>query len=370
MPCTVYLRLEKGQTVSQAQAEVSALYPAMIDASNAGHDVTPAEVAREKARPVVISSVEHGSMAMRKQFAFAAPVLMGGIILLLLMVSANVSGLMLARAETRAHDVALRLSLGASRLSIMRSALISALCPAAAGGVAGWIIARYCGPLLTTFLPARRPLGIALTPDWRVVAFTAATCIAAALLMSVLPAWRASRIDFAHVMGRGSTRTTTPRAGRVLSAVQIAFATVLVAGSFVLVRTLEALRQQDPGFRRDNLVVMRLNPRMAGVKSPEMPAIFDEVVRRARALPGVTAVAESDGAPMRGVGMVTTVTRPGRQATFQDQFNVSLSGVSTDYFRALGMRILEGRGFEEADRDSKPRQDRSERAIRPPVLSG
>jgi predicted permease len=356
MPCTVYLRLKDAAAIAQAQSEIEALYPAMVDAENALRSRPPDVIARLKSLHPVLSSVERGSMAMRKQFVHATPVLLAAIMLMLLMVSANVSGLMLARAETRASDAAVRLSLGASRWSIMRRALTDALLPAAAGGLAGWAAARACGPMLLALLPARRPLAVDLSPDWRVIAFTAVACIAAAVLMSVLPAWRASRTDFSTVMARGALRTTAPRTGRTLAAAQVALATVLLGGGFVLVRTLEALRNQDPGFERDNLVVMTLNPRMAGVKGQQIMKIFDEVIRRARALPGVTAVAVSERAPMRGTGFVTTVVRPGTEATFRDALNVSLNGVSPGYFATLGIRILEGRGLEESDASSKPQR--------------
>jgi hypothetical protein len=217
------------------------------------------------------------------------------------------------------------------------------------------LIARWCGPWLLRFLPARRPLGIELTPDMRVVAFAAVICIFSAVLMSVFPAVNTFRADLSGIMGRQSGRASNPRLSRGVVAFQVALATLLMTGSLVLVRTLDAIRAQDPGFRREKLIILTLNPGMAGVKVGQIPAVFDEVVRRARALPGIEGVSLAQRALMRGVGFKGNAGRVGSRITFADSLNVSLNGVSLDHFANMRMRILEGRGFEPADNKGKPR---------------
>jgi putative ABC transport system permease protein len=184
---------------------------------------------------------------------------------------------MLARAETKRHEAAVRMSLGASRWSMVRQTLVEALVLASANSLGGWSIARLCGPLLLRFLPARRPLGIELKPDMLVLAFVAGVCVLTGLLIGIIPAWSVARADLNSVMRRRSGAVSGPRMGRPLVAFQVAIATALVAGSLALVRTLEVMRAQDPGFRRDKLVVMTLNPRMAGIKSEGIAQVFKDI---------------------------------------------------------------------------------------------
>lgn len=256
-------------------------------------------------RPI-LASAERGVSTLRKQFTGAATVVMGGVVALLLPVCGTIGGLMLARAETHSREVRIRLSLGASRWSILRRTLVEAVLLSCAGAVAGLLIARWCGPWLLRFLPARRPLGIDLTPDMRVVAFAAVISVFSAVLMSVFPAINTFRADLSGIMGRHSGRASRPRLSRVLVALQVGLATLLMTGSLALVRTLDAIRTQDPGFRRDKLIIMTLNPRMAGVKIDQIPAVFDEVVRRARSLPAVGAVSVAQRGLMRGVSPFDT----------------------------------------------------------------
>jgi predicted permease len=352
----IYMRLRERVSMAQAEADMRALYPAMVAVEFAGSAAASGEaMRREQAMQPVLASAERGVSTLRKQFAGAAAAVMGGVAALLLLVCGTLGGLMLARAERNGREVAIRLSLGASRWHILRQTLSEAAVLSAAGAMAGWWIARRGGPWLLAFLPARRPLGLELTPDMRVVAFAAAICIFSALAMSVFPAIHAFRADLSGVMGRQGGRVSRARLSRGLVAFQVGLATLLACGSLALVRTLGELRGLDPGFRRANLIVMTVNPRMAGVREDRIPAIFDEMVRRIRLLPEVDAVSLSQGALMRGVGLKGTVGRVGSRITFADMLNFSSNGVSLDYFRNLRMRILRGRGFEPGDNQGSPR---------------
>lgn len=352
----LYMRLRGGVSLAQAEADVRSLFPAMIAADFAGRPGATSDARNhEKAMRPILAGAERGVSTLRKQFSGAVTAVMGGVAALLLLVCGNIGGLLLARAETRSREAGIRLSLGASRWSILRRTLVEAVLLSCAGAIAGLLMARWCGPWLLWFLPARRPLGIELTPDMRVVAFAAMICIFSAVLMSVFPAINTFRADLSGIMGRQSGRTSRPRLSRGLVAFQVGLATLLMTGSLALVRTLDAIRTQDPGFRREKLIILTVNPRMAGVKIDRIPAVFDEVVRRARSLPGVEAVSLAQRALMRGVGFKGNAGRVGSRITFADSLNVSLNGVSLDHFANMRMRIIEGRGFEPADNKGKPR---------------
>jgi predicted permease len=355
-PSQLYMRLRSGVSMAQAEADVRALFPEMVAADFAGlPEATAGIVDHEMALRPMLTGVERGVSTLRKQFSGAVTAVMGGVAALWLLVCGNIGGLMLARAETSRRTLAILLSLGASRWSILRRAMVESALLSSAGALAGLWIARACGPWLLRFLPARRPLGIELSPNIRVVAFAAAICVISAILMSVVPALDIFGADLAGVMRQSGGTTTRPRTGRSLVAFQVGLATLLTTGSLALVRSLDAIRAQDPGFRREGLIVMTLNPRMAGVKPELVPRVFDEVVRRAQALPGVESVSLAQRALMRGVGFKGNAGRAGARITFADSLNVSLNGVSREHFANMGMRIVKGRGFDPADNQGKPR---------------
>lgn len=353
----VYMRLREGESLSQAEAEAGSLYPAMIEAKysrSSGPGWTAKDMEKDKSKRVVLVRIERGISAMRKQFAGAVGVLMGAVGALLLLVCANTGGLLLARAETRRREIAIRISLGATRWTIVRQTLAEATLLSGAGALIGWFVAHRSGPLLVRFLPARRPLGFELTADLRVLAFATGACVLTAVLISVIPALRVSRMDPNTIMARLSGRASAPRAGRGLVAFQVALATVLVTGGIALVRTLQVMRAQDPGFRRDKLIVLNVNPRMAGVKSDEIPQVFEDVVRRAEVLPGVEGVSLADRPLMRGIGLKASVGSTGTRIPTDDVLNVSLNNVGLGHFANMGMRILEGRDFQPSDNAGKP----------------
>jgi predicted permease len=353
--CEVFLRIRDGVPLTQAEAEVRTLYPAMVDAEYEGQPAASAKaIAIWKARRVLLTPAGRGVSALRKNFSGAALVLMGAGVALLLLVCANVGGLIAAGGEAHRQEIAIRLSLGASRWSIVRRTWIEALVLALGGAAGGWAVAYWCGPMLLRFLPQRRPLGIQLIPDLRVLVFAALACVVTALLVSALPAWNAARTNPNGLVTRSGNRVARPRISRGFVAFQVAISTVLLTGGVSLVRSLNELRDQDPGFRRHNLIVMTVNPRMAGVKSAQIPQVFDELVRRTEAVPGVETVSLANSALMRGIGLKTTAGPTGAQMTFADALNTSVNNVSLRYFDNLNIRILEGRGFRQGDDTAKP----------------
>ena len=353
----IYMRLRPGISASQAESEVRSLYAAMLDAFNSGLPASAHGDSAQEARetPPTVTSIKRGVSAMRKQFGNAVGALMGGVAGLLLLVCSNAGGLMSARTETKRREAAIRMSLGASRWSMVRQTLVEALLLSSVGALGGLLIARLCGPLLLRFLPARRLLGIELIPGTLVLAFVAGACVLTAVLVGIIPAWSVSRTDLNSVIRRHSGAVSGPRVGRALVAFQVAIATALLAGSLALVRTLEAMRAQDPGFRRNKLVVMTLNPRVAGIKSEAIAQVFKDIVKRGASSPGVEGVSLAEKAPMRGVGLKASVLPAGSRITPADSLNVSMNNISLGHFENMGMRLLKGRGFVPQDNGGKPR---------------
>lgn len=359
-PAQIVVRLRPGVTLAQAEAEVKALQPALLAADAALNPGEPAPSAHDLAnRTTSLQSIETGVSTLRKTFRGAVSALLGGVAALLLLVCANAGGLMVARAQARQSELALRLSLGATRATLVRRALYEAFLLSLAGAIGGFAVAAAGAPLLTYLIEQRKPLGLVLTPDPYVFAYAALTCLVATLLLALLPALQILASDPAAVLHRnatsriaGGTRATLAARGLVIA--QVALATLLAVSGVSLYRTLDALQHQDPGFRTDRLIVLRVDPQSAGFRIDERPAILREAIRRTASIPGVEAVALSQAALLRGIGMKSNVAAAGQTFQFSNAMNVSMNSVSANYFEAMRMPLLAGRPLQEGDRAAKP----------------
>jgi predicted permease len=356
----IFARLRAGISVTQASAEAETLYPGLVDDASsdfiAGSSMTDQQkkdyLDGSKRNRAVLEPVSRGTSRLRTQFAVAVEVLMGAVGALLLLVCANIAGLMLARGEASRKEIAVRLSLGATRFTVASQLLMDALVLSLLGAAAAILIARLGGPLLVAFLPSRRPLNLELIPDTRVLLFATGVCMVTALAMSIVPALHLFRADLTALMGRGSPRYRRSYAGIALIALQVALSAILLAGGGALVQTLHQLRSADLGMDRRNLIVMVVNPQITA--QPEHAETqVNQIVLQARRLPGVESVSITAYPQMRGIGMKTTIAPTGTAITDADFLNTTLSSVSIGHFENAGMHVLAGRDFRPSDLSAK-----------------
>jgi predicted permease len=361
----IFVRIRPGISMTQASSEIESLYPGLIDEgigallsnSNMTAEQRQNSIEIWRRDRAVLDPVPHGISRLRKQFSLAVEALMGAVGALLLLVCANIAGLMLARGEATRKDIAIRLSIGATRLAIAGQLISDALLLSILGAAGALLIARWGGSLLLAFLPARRPQALELIPDGRVMLFAAGACIVTALAMSLVPALHLFRADLAGLMGLGGPRHRRSRLGVALVASQVALSAILLTGGVLLVRTLHELRTADLGVDRHNLVVMLVNPDTAAMKIDERPAFVENIVRRAKTLDGVEGAAATSYPQMRGIGPKTSVQPTGTPIRDEDFLNTTFSNVSLDFFKVAGMRLLAGRDFQEADgSETKPQR--------------
>ncbi len=356
----IFARVRSGFSISQASAEIETLYPGLFDAAWGPVKWPPPlteeqkqqYLAGERRNRVILDPIAQGISRLRKQFALAVQVLMGAVGALLLLVCANIAGLMLARGEASRKEIAVRLSLGATRFTVASQLLMDALVLSILGAAIAMAIARWGGPLLLAFLPSRHPLHIELIPDASVLAFAAGICIATALAMSIVPALHLFRADLTALMGRGGPLKRRSYAGIALIGLQIALSSILLIGGGTLVRTLHQLRSADLGMDRRNLIVMVVNPQIADPKrglANDMVGEVNQIVSHAKGLPGVEGVSIASAPLMRGLGPKMTVAPTGTPIRDSDFLNTTFNAVSIGHFENVGMRILAGRDFRPSD---------------------
>ena len=343
-------RLASGATLPEARAR--------LDALGGGNPATEWRV-REKfsgrfedARLIVVSAAT-GSSDVRRQFSDPLFVLLGIAGLVLLIACANVGHLMLARSATRRAEFALRLALGAGRARIVRQVLVEGLVLASGGAVAGIALAYWAAPALVAYASAgRAPVVLNLSPDGRVLAFTTVISILAGLLFATVPAVRASRPGrFADVrpdLGRASVGGDRGP-GKALVVAQIALSLVLLVAAGHFVRTLQNLYRQEPGIDLDRVVVVRLQPRGSGRRTaataPILDRLYRDVLARVEALPGVRSASLARSSPLGASTLGFGVLPPEGGSPK----NLSSTVVYPGYFATIGMPVLQGRDFVDAD---------------------
>jgi putative ABC transport system permease protein len=340
-------RLRDGVTLEQADREVSGLMTRMK------------ETYQGKYAPEFNGSVtavpEQVTGAVRPTLL----VLLGAVALLLLIACANVAGLLLARSEGRAREIALRTALGAARGRLIRQLLTESALLAVVGGVLGLVLAAWGSHLLILAAPPSIPRLESVSVDGRVLAFTAAVSLLAGLLFGVAPAIHSVGMNVNRSLaegGRGGTGgRPRQRLRRGLVVGQIALALMLVSASGLLVQSFRRLRQVDPGFDPEHVLTARvdLGPvRYQGNR--DIWGFYRELVRRVAALPGVQSAAIARALPMTGrldIGDWSFV-REGHYSipiTPADRSHADWQVVTPDYFRTMRIPVRAGRAFDERD---------------------
>ncbi len=305
--------------------------------------------------------VGRGVSQLRDQFSRALKLLMGAVALLLIAVCANVAGLLLAKAEERRKEIAVRLSIGATQWRILRQLLSENLLIALAGAALGIAFTYALSPLLLGMLPSARgydqfatPRIVSVTPDARVLLFAIAICAIGVFLFGLAPAWRGIHVDL-HSELKGTSRTSGKAiAGIAPVALQVALAVVLIAAATLMARTFWSLEHLDPGFDRAHIAEFAIDVKDAGYSDTQAGVFFRELRERVRSLPGVRGAAYAGRGLMRGVGIKTTVSPQGvvlPQSTF---LNASLNAITPSYFATMGIPLIAGRSLAENDIGKKP----------------
>ena len=286
--------------------------------------------------------------------------LAGAVGLLLLIACANVANLLLARATSRAREIALRAALGASRWRIVRQLTVESLMLGIAGGVLGIALAIAGTAALVQVAPATLPRLSEVRVDGTVLLFGVLASVVSSLVFGMAPAWQASRVDLRDRLvqgGRGSTGGPARLRGAIAIA-EVALAVVLATGAGLLFRSFMSLNAVDMGFRTPGLLVMQTHVPTAdldGLRSAvrRLDRVFTEVA----GVPGVASVAGTYGLPMSPIGsngMYAVegkhVFGPGQPDLPQANFRVTTPG----YFSTMGIPILRGRDFTAQDLENAP----------------
>jgi predicted permease len=322
------------------EAHLAAHYPAGIDA---------AFRKRAMEQRLEVRDAGIGLSLLREEFARPLQVLMVAVALVLLMACTNIANLLLARGEASRKEIAMRFSLGATRLRLLRQALTEGLLLAVAGAALGIQLGIWGSRVVLRFLPepAGNPLGATLEPG--VLAFTAVVSIISVVLFALVPALRSTAVDPA--LGLRS-QTTGAAGGSVLRSslvvAQVAFSVVLVVIASLFGHSLFALRSVDLGFRNQNVIAFNLDfPRAAAPQDIRRP--FQQLAERLQTLPGVLSASYGFPGPFQMGVSSSSVRVLGSERTAAGPVDVATAQIAPRYFETIGAPLVMGREFDRAD---------------------
>ncbi|MET0213702.1 MAG: ABC transporter permease, partial [Vicinamibacterales bacterium] len=279
--------------------------------------------------------------------------------LVLLVASANVAGLLLARGLRRRKEIAVRLAIGASRGRLIRLLLVESVMLASAGGVAGLFIAHWATAVLRAYfgVGAAGTLNLDLSLDPRIALTGFGVALFTGVATGIAPALQSTRPDMALAMKEGTSGAGRPRSivREGLIVVQVALSVLLLGAGGLLVRSFVTLHR-GPGFDPDRVAIVRLRPSLVGFTNDHAWAYQRDVIKRLEALPGVLAASPAGVPPLpRWTRPVTPVRLPGDSVDSSPAYLVGTTLVGPRYFKTLGVGVVEGREFDDRDRMEGPR---------------
>lgn len=275
-------------------------------------------------------------------------ILAAAVLLVLLIACTNVAGLLLARATARWKEMSVRMSLGASRATLIAQLLIESVTLSVLGGVAGVAIAHWIRPLVPFVLVTPGPqLDLDIPLDLRVLLFTVTTCVLTGIVFGLVPALRATRIELKAAMRN--------RFANALMTTQIAISIVLMIGCGLFLRSLANLESRERGFDANNLLLFRLDPTLNGYEGARLVQFYDEVLARVRAVPGVRIAAPTRYALLTGRSALSQLYIEGKPADEKRREYVYQHTAGEQFLDAMRIPVTLGRGIRATDDEAAPR---------------
>jgi predicted permease len=353
----VFARLKPGYTVESAQGPLQGLFTqirAYEMTLPAAKEWSPYSRERFMKGRLHAVSAAMGYSGLRNDFSTALIVLMCMVGLVLLIACANVANLLIARGFMRQKEMAMRLSLGASRGRLIRQLLIESLVLSFIGGAVGLALAVVLTRGLLSLVPSEgQAILINAHPDVRILAFTLCLTFVTGIVFGLIPALRASRPDpwttLKDTVGSiaGTSGSVFLRKGLVTAQVALSFLLLFGAGLFV--RSLQNLRTTDTGVAVDNLVTFQLSPALSGYDDARASLLYRELLERIRSAPGVKSAAIAGVPILSGNEWDSSTTVEGHKAADGEDMQAFMNALSPGYFETMKIPFIEGRDFTTMD---------------------
>jgi putative ABC transport system permease protein len=347
-------RLKPGMTVEQADARMKAVSQPLFSAVVPDWDAKSQKDFRESVFVANPASTGVSPYAgVREEYSRPLEILMVIVGLVLLIACANIASLLLARSAARQKEIAVRMSLGASRARLIRQVLTESIVLSGLGAILGVLFARWGSALLVRFVSTQQnQVFLDLKMDGRVLVFTIAIAVLCGLLFGILPAFRATRVSAMSAMkgqSQGASGRSQSASARWIVAAQVALSLILLVGTGLFIRTFTNLMTLNAGFDRNNVLLIETNVHSAGLPAPALTPLYGQMLAKLQALPGVVSASQCWMEPLSGNEWNEDVSVPGYQPPHGVEPLVYLNWVTSDYFSTMRTSVLEGRVFDARD---------------------
>ena len=356
-----FARLAPGATIDQARASLNAIYQPLIRDVEAPlqRNMRDSTLARFKEKTIAVSEGSRGQSDIGDDAGGPLFMLFAITGLVLLIACANIANLLMARATGREMEMAVRLSLGATRRQLVGQLLTESLVLAAIGGVVSLLFAAWTLKGINMLLPAEITSTLKLGVSWAAVSFAAMLSLVTGVAFGLFPAMHSTRPDLVTAMRNNSGKLAGGRAARrfrtSLATAQVALAMMLLMSAGLFLKSLWKISRVDLGVRVDRLVTFSIEPEASGYDSVRSRAVFNRVQEELAAIPGAAAVTSTMVPMIAGSNWNNGVRVEGYKSAPDERMSASFNGVAAGHFRAIGVDILAGREFTDADVVGRPR---------------
>lgn len=364
-------RLKPGATQAQAQAQLETAFQQSVvehraarnsqSLARGGNAISPLEP-KEYPR-LVLTSGSQGEMDYRERYAPSLYLLFGVVALVLLIACANVANLLLARSSSRQKEIGMRLALGASRGRLIRQLLTESMLLAGTGAALGLMFAVWIKDGLLA-VGEWGPRALEPKLDGRVLGFTMALSLLTGIVFGLAPAWQATKVELTPTLkdsGHNTSAASRSLLSRGLVVMQVSLSLLLLVGAGLFVRTLVNLQRVDPGFNTRNLLLFRVTPDLLGYKEERLRQLYERMVERLEAVPGVQKVTFSSIAllaPNEGEGEVylrsALMAVPNADGGIKATGSSFINHVRENFLEVMEIPLLAGRNLNAQDNARAP----------------
>ena len=356
----LFARLAPGVSIEQASARLNPLYAGILNDVEAPLQtgMSPEDLELFRQRQIAIEPGSRGQSSIQTESAPALTLLLAATAVVLVIVCVNIANLLLARGVARAGEIAVRASLGASRLRLASQLLTEAGVLALAGGLLSLPIAHATLTAIVSIAPSEAAAE-SLAMSGSSLLFAAGATLVTVLLFGLLPALRASRTAPGAMMSMHASRTSpshgVTRFGKVLCTAQIGLSTVLLVLAGLFAQSLANIARVDLGIDVESLIAFTVSPRLSGYDAARASNLYDEIEETLRARPGILAVSSSSIPLLANNARQAGLNVEGFEAEYGADTSASMNEVGTGFFSTLSIPLLAGRDFTEADALGAPR---------------
>lgn len=349
----IFARLKPGISEQQALARMNTLAPQIFAATMPSGYPPDAQKYHLNRRFDLLPGAS-GYSSIRRDYTAALYALMAAVGVVLLIACANVANLLVSRASTRRKEIAIRMAIGAGRARLIRQLLTESLLLSSVGAVLGVLFAEWASRMLVRFLDtSNSTVVLDLSIDVRVLAFTMGVAVATGILFGLAPAWQGVHVDPHSAMKANARGVVESHArfglGKMLVTAQVALSLVLLVGAGLMLKTFAKLATVDTGFDKNQVLLIRVDPRYASVPPDRRLPLYQELQQRLGAIPGVRSASFADITPVSGSDSNQVVHVEGYVPKSRKDMVVWTNSISAGYFASMETPFIAGRDFNEHD---------------------